>query len=193
MVRPPFAARVAAGIAVTLVEETRKLPATALSLPMTAISQLLQTTMRVQQKLTSLAIKGDHALSWLYQPEAQPQWAVFDEDEVRTVETVERVEVMAVQASAAAVLARQGRFALYSAPVPSNDDEPAAEAGEDSAVAPAVAHKLDYASLTLAQLRARLKQLSAEELEDLLAHEEAGPARAPYLTLLSNRIAAVSR
>lgn len=192
MIRPPFAARVAVGIAVTVVEETRKLPATALSLPMTAVSQLLQTTMRIQQKLTSLAIKGDAAFSWLYPPQEQPQWAVFDEDEVRAVEVVERVEVTAVQASAAAALARQGRFALYSATVTPPVEDGSGEAAAP-VEAPAVAHRLDYATLTLAQLRARLKQLSTEELADLLAHEEAGLARPPYLTLLGNRIAATTR
>jgi hypothetical protein len=192
MIRPPYAARVAVGIAVTFVEETRKLPATAISLPMTAVSQLLQSTMRLQQRITALAIKGDQVLAWLYPAEEQPQWAVFDEDQV---ERTPRSEQTAVAASAAAALARQGRFALYSEPVSSSPAEADDNAAAPPAAtkAPAVAHRLDYTSLTLAQLRARLKQLSAEELADLLEHEENGPARPPYLTLLSNRIATLSR
>jgi cytochrome c-type biogenesis protein CcmH/NrfG len=55
-------------------------------------------------------------------------------------------------------------------------------------VAPAVADELDYETLTLAQLRARLQSLDLDELEALLAYEEATKARAPFQTLLANRI-----
>jgi hypothetical protein len=40
----------------------------------------------------------------------------------------------------------------------------------------------------LAQLRARLSGLSVEDLRALLTYEEAGKARAPFQTLLANRI-----
>ncbi|MGH3522917.1 MAG: lipid droplet-associated protein, partial [Mycobacterium sp.] len=53
---------------------------------------------------------------------------------------------------------------------------------------PAVAGELDYETLTLAQLRARLQSLDVDELEALLAYEEATKARAPFQTLLANRI-----
>ena len=48
-----------------------------------------------------------------------------------------------------------------------------------------------YDTMTLAQLRARLRTLSLTELEDLLLHEGAVQARPPFLTMLSNRIATV--
>jgi predicted RNA-binding protein associated with RNAse of E/G family len=51
-----------------------------------------------------------------------------------------------------------------------------------------VAVELDYPSLTLAQLRARLQSLDVDELEALLAYEQATKARAPFETLLANRI-----
>lgn len=51
---------------------------------------------------------------------------------------------------------------------------------------------MDYDSLTLAQLRARLTSLSIGDLEALLAYEEAGRARAPFVTLLANRITRAS-
>jgi cytochrome c-type biogenesis protein CcmH/NrfG len=54
--------------------------------------------------------------------------------------------------------------------------------------APAVAEELDYEELTLAQLRARLQSLDLDELEALLAYEEATKGRAPFQTLLANRI-----
>ena len=43
-------------------------------------------------------------------------------------------------------------------------------------------------ALTLAQLRARLQSLAVDELEALLAYEQATKARAPFETLLANRI-----
>jgi hypothetical protein len=51
-----------------------------------------------------------------------------------------------------------------------------------------VVTELDYPSLTLAQLRARLQSLSVDELEALLAYEQATKGRAPFQTLLANRI-----
>jgi hypothetical protein len=47
---------------------------------------------------------------------------------------------------------------------------------------------LDYETLTLAQLRARLTSLRVADLEDLLAYEETTKNRAPFQTLLANRI-----
>ena len=48
--------------------------------------------------------------------------------------------------------------------------------------------ELDYESLTLAQLRARLTSLRVADLEALLDYEEATKSRAPFQTLLANRI-----
>ena len=56
------------------------------------------------------------------------------------------------------------------------------------AEAPAIVTELDYEALTLAQLRARLHTLDIAELEALLAYEQATKARAPFQTLLANRI-----
>ncbi|MFG1785655.1 lipid droplet-associated protein [Rhodococcus oryzae] len=202
MIRPPFAARVAAGIAVTVVEEVQKLPNTAVALPMTTISHMLQTTMRVQQSMTALAIKGDQAFSMLFhQDEEQPEWAVFDEDAAPAPSGGD---------GAAAKPANQGRFALYSMQPESEPDAPAAtpaSAAPEKAAAnksangtpastkakpaatrPEIAEYLDYDNLTLAQLRARLRTLSVEELDALLAYENAARARAPFQTMLGNRI-----
>ena len=57
---------------------------------------------------------------------------------------------------------------------------------------PAIAGEIDYDGLTLAQLRARLQSLSVTDLEELLAYEEAAKARAPFQTLLANRITRAS-
>ncbi|MGW1676528.1 lipid droplet-associated protein [Saccharopolyspora sp. NPDC002376] len=77
----PLPVRVAAGLAATAVEQARHLPTTLLGLPVTVASQALQASMRVQQQITELAIKGDEALAVLRTPEEQPAWAIFDEDE----------------------------------------------------------------------------------------------------------------
>jgi hypothetical protein len=77
----PLPVRVAAGLAATAVEQARQLPTTLLGLPVTVASQALQASMRIQQHVTELAIKGDEALAGLRTPEEQPAWATFDEDE----------------------------------------------------------------------------------------------------------------
>ncbi|WP_040812296.1 lipid droplet-associated protein [Nocardia concava] len=222
MFRPPFLARVAAGAAVYALEETRRLPTTALNFPITAISQMLQTTMHLQQFVTSLALKGDEVFDRLVnQPEEQPAWATFDEDEADEQTP-----------SFASDSVRQSRFDLFTEPEPaveepaeapaapvSAEPEPVAtesaaqEAAEPEAaetpapatasksstnghngsgvVEPEVASRFDYANMTIAQLRARLRQLSVEELATLLAYEQETFDRAPFVTMLTNRIATV--
>ena len=83
MIRPPYLARVAAGAAVYAIEESRKLPAAAVMLPMTALSQLLpEPPCTCRQSITSLAIRGDQVFShWGGEPPEVPEWATFDEDE----------------------------------------------------------------------------------------------------------------
>ncbi len=53
---------------------------------------------------------------------------------------------------------------------------------------PDVVKRLDYETLTLAQLRARLTSLRIADLEELLAYEDVTKSRAPFQTLLANRI-----
>lgn len=76
----PLPIRVAAGLAVTAVEQARTLPAKIAGLPVTVASQALQASMRVQQQVTELAIRGDEVLSGLRPVEETPEWATFDED-----------------------------------------------------------------------------------------------------------------
>jgi len=122
MFRPPFIARVAAGAAVYALEEARRLPTTAINLPITAISQLLQTTMHAQQFVTSLALKGDEVLDQLInRAEEQPEWATFDEDE----------DFQAPHAGAHEQ-ATLSSFDLYTAPEP----EPVGRAAEFVAAEP---------------------------------------------------------
>jgi hypothetical protein len=179
----PYGVRLLVGVAATAIEETRKLPQTILMYPMTLVSQLAHIVMKMQQDVADLVIKGDAALESLFPPKDEhPGWATFDEDsEGRAAgRDDDRTERMT-----------EGRFALYSVgdvtetPV---DGSSGGASNTDPASVPGVAGEIDYTSLTLAQLRARLRSLSVTELEELLAYEEATKARAPFQTLLANRI-----
>ncbi|TKV61635.1 lipid droplet-associated protein [Nakamurella flava] len=46
----------------------------------------------------------------------------------------------------------------------------------------------DYDQLTVAQVRGHLRRLTADDVQSLLDHEQQSAARAPFLTLLSNRL-----
>lgn len=153
----PLTVRLAAGLAVTAVEQARKLPRQLAGLPVTVVSEALQLSMRVQQRVTELAIKGDDVLSVLRPVEQEPEWATFDEDEPET--TAE----------------------------PRGDDPWAEEEQAIAAEPPAVLP--NYDQLTLAQLRARLRTLSEEDLEELLAHERTHAARPEFTGMLTRRIA----
>ncbi|MGW6728876.1 lipid droplet-associated protein [Nocardia sp. NPDC055029] len=199
MFRPPFVARVAAGAAVYALEETRRLPVAAVNFPITALSRVLQTTMHVQQFVTSLALKGDLVFERLGStPQEQPEWATFDED--------------IAPEPAVATNGHASRFDLYTEDLPAEQangkaapaslllletetvepaEEPAAEPEADEVAAPEVAVRYDYPAMTLAQLRARLRMLTVEELAQLLAFEQQTRARAPFVTMLTNRIATV--
>ncbi|MFI1911792.1 lipid droplet-associated protein [Nocardia sp. NPDC020380] len=234
MFRPPFLARVAAGAAVYALEETRRLPTNAINFPITAVSQLLQTTMHLQQFVTSLALKGDAVFDRLInQPEEQPEWATFDEDEVdeqtpsATPQSVRNsrfdlftpeeplaetpapavvepvAEPVAAEpepiADSAAQEAAESETAETPAPATTskaatNGHNGSAAAAESSAgvTEPEVAARFDYSNMTIAQLRARLRQLSVDDLATLLEYEQGTLDRAPFVTMLTNRIATVT-
>ena len=188
----PYGIRLLIGAAVTALEETKRLPQTILMYPMTLASTVAQLVMKMQQDLADLAIKGDAALDTLFPPKLeQPEWATFDEDQADE-SGKHRADDMTASPNGNGSRRTEGRFALYSV---DRADAPAGSARDDVAKAPAkaerpeIAEELDYESLTLAQLRARLQSLNVAELEALLGYEEASKARAPFQTLLANRIA----
>ncbi|WP_327142008.1 lipid droplet-associated protein [Nocardia sp. NBC_01327] len=257
MFRPPFLARVAAGAAVYALEETRRLPTNAINFPITAISQMLQTTMHLQQFVTSLALKGDAVFDRLInQPEEQPAWATFDEDESfeqtpsaapesarkssfdlfvaeeSVTETpaapvfepiaaepepiaepvaeesatppeaasvpepeaavVIEPETAVAEPEAVAVAEPEAEAAEIAAPAtPSKASTNGHQNGSVAVVEPEVATRYDYPNMTLAQLRARLRMLTIDDLATLLAYEQGTRDRAPFVTMLTNRIATV--
>ena len=186
MATAPYGVRLLIGAATFAVEETIRLPKTILMYPMTLASQAAHIVMRFQQNLAELVIKGDSTLEQIFPPkDEQPEWATFDEDLGDDEEPPADLSDTERRA--------EGRFALYTTPDSSADSptQPVSRAKKPaakSAAAPPVADELDYESLTLAQLRARLQTLDLDELEALLAYEEATKARAPFQTLLANRI-----
>ena len=180
----PLPVRVAAGLVATAVEQARDLPRLALELPVTAVSQALQASMRVQQKVTELAIKGDRVLGVGPPIEDEPAWATFDEDlpprrngrdrdEPATVTTLRPADPFVEPGPV-----DPGSVDPDPVPIAAADDGPAVLAG--------------YAGLTIPQLRGRLRHLGMDDLRELLAWEQAHGDRPPYVTMLSNRIATVS-
>ena len=186
MATAPYGVRLLVGAAVTAIEETRKLPQTILMYPMTVVSQVAHLVMKMQQDVADLVIKGDETLEAMFPPkDEQPEWATFDED-------VDDGDNQPPATDGERLT--EGRFALFSNAEPvstapeSGSEAVAAPSGE----APEIVTELDYESLTLAQLRARLNTLRVADLEALLAYEEANKQRAPFQTLLANRITRAS-
>ncbi|WP_123025457.1 lipid droplet-associated protein [Mycolicibacterium stellerae] len=178
MATAPYGVRLLVGAAVTAFEETRRLPQTILTYPMTVASQVAHLVMKVQQDVADLVNRGDETLESLFPPkDEQPEWATFDED-------------VSDEAPAPSVLdgerLTEGRFALFTGGEPDTqvDGSPTPAASGQ----PEVVKRLDYETLTLAQLRARLSSLRVADLEELLSYEESTKSRAPFQTLLANRI-----
>ena len=179
MATAPYGVRLLIGAAVTAIEETRKLPQTILMYPMTIVSQLAHLVMKVQQDVADLVIKGEETLDAMFPPkDEQPEWATFDED----------IDDNGSRPTADGERLTEGRFALFTGGEPATSDGDSADTNASLATAPDIVTDLDYESLTLAQLRARLTSLRVADLEALLAYEDATTARAPFQTLLANRI-----
>lgn len=198
MATAPYGVRLLVGAATVAVEETMKLPHTILTYPMTLASQAAHMVMVWQQSLAELVNKGDSTLESLFPPkDEQPEWATFDED-LDADADFDAADAGSDVEGADAAQRTDGRFALYSFSDngDSQTDRPAetnitSSNGNTTAkpvTVPDLVDELGYGTLTLAQLRARLNSLSVDELETLLAYEESTKARAPFQTLLANRI-----
>jgi len=196
----PLPIRVAAGLAVTAVEQARTLPAKIAGLPVTVASQALQASMRVQQQITELAIRGDEVLAGLRPVEETPEWATFDEDveddhfdfsKPASFESAfDRVEDEE---------RRNGHHTAdaetFATPDPWTQEEQAiaeeTEARPDPGDDRPLPEATGYDTLSLPQLRARLRQFSADELAVLLEYERANGNRPSFVGMLTRRIATV--
>lgn len=197
----PLPIRVAAGLAVTAVEQARTLPAKIAGLPVTVASQALQVSMRVQQQVTELAIRGDEVLSSLRPVEETPEWATFDEDveddsfdfskPTPFESAFDRVDDDDDR--------RNGHHTVDAETFATSDpwteeeqaiaeETEALEAAADDRPLPEVT---GYDELSLPQLRARLRRFSATELAELLDYERAHGNRPSFVGMLTRRIATV--
>ncbi len=216
----PMPVRIAAGLAATAVEQVRELPRLVVEFPVTAVSQALQASMRVQQKVTELAIKGDKALGAFGQAPEAPAWATFD-DEVDDTATNGHAPASPITPSTDLVPAPSTDVepAVDPAVEPERADEPAAGRLEDrvegdhlaqpgDTVAGAAIESIaeqtlgdeadtppavlpEYPGMNLHQLRGKLRKLDLAGLQALLIWETSHENRPPFVTMLSNRITTV--
>jgi hypothetical protein len=170
------------GLLVTAVEQARKLPEQLADLPVTAASHAVQAGMRVQQRVTALAIKGDQVLSLFRPVEDTPPWARFDEDGESPRPST--VNSPATAEDGAPVVSNRGGEL---------DESDVAQglAPPHGAVGATPAPLAEYDKLSLAQLRTRLRGFSLPQLEELLEYEHVHQNRPAFVTLLSNRISTV--
>jgi hypothetical protein len=188
----PFPVRVAAGLVVTAVEEARDLPRTVAGLPITAVSRVLQLGMRAQQVVTELAIKGDTALDGMRPVEEAPSWARFDDDLPEALpsgyDSYDADDALDVDDTSLE------HSDLAGPPPRTNGHAPAlgivGEAGATASVSPDALP--GYETMTIAQLRGKLRSLSVEQVTELLEWEHAHADRPPFVTMLSNRIATLN-
>jgi hypothetical protein len=198
----PLPVRVAAGLAATAVEQARTLPTKLAGLPVTVASQALQVSMRVQQQVTELAIRGDEVLAGLRPVEETPEWATFDEDipdggdryDLSRPSAFDQVDEPDLEMEpelgsrngfhpADPWVAEERALAEETEARAEQDDEPTTE--------PAVVDAENYDGLSLPQLRARLRRFSVAELTELLDYERANANRPSFVGMLTRRIATV--
>ncbi|MDQ2792121.1 MAG: hypothetical protein DLM60_15520 [Pseudonocardiales bacterium] len=184
----PLPVRVAVGLALTAVEQACKLPEQLVDLPVTAASRAVQAGMRMQQRVTELAIKGDEVFS-LFQPvEDTPPWAMFDEDE-----TPQRPQADSAAVAAPGSVPVASEFGEFDEAdvahglTPPHSNASTAKPGAN----PSTSALNGYDELSLAQLRGKLRGLSLPQLVEMLEHEQVHQNRPAFVTLLSNRIATV--
>jgi hypothetical protein len=205
----PLPLRVAVGLMVTAVEQACKLPDQLAELPVTAASRVVQAGMRVQQRVTELAIKGDQVFSLLNPVEDTPAWARFDEDgepprpgakaTAGDSDTAEHGGEKTKSDQTKSDKTKNGGPAprpdagevdeadIARALTPSPTSA-GARPGDGSVTCSALA---GYDEMSLAQLRSRLRGLSLSQLVELLEYEQTHQNRAAFVTLLSNRISTV--
>jgi hypothetical protein len=202
----PLPVRVAAGLVAIAVEQARDLPRLALELPVTAVSQALQASMRLQQKVTELALKGDRVLGTGTPIEDKPAWATFDDDlPPRRDGDVPGGTTLRAVPDPFDDPGPVDPGSVDPDPVPSvaDTDAPAAETrttdppttdtpttDADEAAGPDFLP--GYPDLTIPQLRGKLRHLGVDDLRALLAWEHAHDDRPPFVTMLTNRLATLT-
>ncbi|MBA2388960.1 MAG: lipid droplet-associated protein [Geodermatophilaceae bacterium] len=184
----PPSVRAIAGLAARTLDEARRLPTRLISLPVVTAGAAMQASLRLQQEYAGLIARGDELILALRgSRDEPPPWATFDDGT--------SAEPTAAAADAEPAQRRGAVAPLLSAGGAggAGGSEPSAfDLVDDSAAGP-TAPVAGYEGWTVAQLRARLRRLSTEELALLLAYEQDGRQRAPYIRMLQNRLTATSK
>jgi hypothetical protein len=174
----PAPLRAVAGLAAATIDEAKRLPAWLVGFPVMAVSTALQTSLKVQQHYADLIVRGDELLAQLRpEPSEAPSWAQFDDDLPSDLSS----DLPSDPPSDPADSKLADLLLDEAAPAPADEALP-----DDlgSTAAPVDG----YDDLSVPQLRGRLRQFSEPELASLLDYESATLARAPYLTMLGNRL-----
>jgi hypothetical protein len=192
----PLPVRVAVGLMVTAVEQARKIPEQLIELPVTAASRVVQAGMRVQQRVTELAIKGDQVFSLLNPVEDAPPWARFDEDDEEPRSATKSADVTAdgfdkANSSRPVIHPQVGEVDEATVARTLGSTRTAADGAEPGQGSVSSSALAGYDEMSLAQLRSRLRRLSLPQLVELLEYERAHSDRPPFVTMLSNRITTV--
>jgi hypothetical protein len=172
----PAPLRAVAGLAAATIDEAKRLPAWLVGFPVMAVSTALQTSLKVQQHYADLIVRGDELLAQLRpEPSDAPSWAQFDDDPPSDPPSDLTDSDLA--------------DLLVDESVPAATDEAATDEAPLYDEAGGTAAPVEgYDDLSVPQLRGRLRQFSEPELASLLDYESATLARAPYLTMLGNRL-----
>lgn len=168
----PFPLRVAAGIVGTTLDRLTRLPSELPGLGVSLAGQALRTSMRIRQEVADLAIRGDELLGDLTGGRNEPGLATFDEDQP------ESSPAQPAPASTPDAPDRRSPGAKPAAARPTATPEHP-EPGVKS---------VNGQVHTIAELRAAIRDLPAGKVRELLEVERAGQARAPWITLLENRL-----
>jgi hypothetical protein len=136
---------------------------------------------------TEPSIRPEPEASSLPDPDTTAKAAAADVDE-SVVELATHARAGAPTPENDPAMPTDAEGAPAPADVDNAGDEKAPRAAEESAVTDGPAVLPGYHGMTLAQVRGHLRELSADDVTALLDYEQSGDNRAPFLTLLSNRL-----
>lgn len=155
----PEPLRAAAGLAALTIDEARRLPTQLIGLPVMAVSSAFQATMKLRQTYAGLVARGDELMIGLRPPPSgTAAWATFDDEEVPDDDIAPPMH--------------QTPHVTPTPPARAGDPEPLP----------------GYDTMTMPQLRGRLRWLTQLQLEKLVSYERSRFARPAYLTMLTNRL-----
>jgi hypothetical protein len=173
-------------------DRVKEAPAQALRAVFSGIGQVLLVADRIKSRATVPERPRPAAASpAAADPQAQSRPAaatvVRDETRWRSLDETGNVRVLSEEEPAADTSAEPAPAAAEPAPAAA---EPAADtSAEPSAPRPASLPVPNYDSLTLASLRARLRNLDVSQVRVLFDYEKSNASRADVLTMFERRIA----